>query len=48
MCGPSFCSMRLTEDVRALAEREQGMEDKAREFREQGGEIYLPAGSDHS
>ena len=38
MCGPNFCSMRLTEDVRALAE--QGMEDKAREFRDQGGEIY--------
>src|SRR3954451_12101870 len=44
MCGPSFCSMRITEDVRELAgeqakaaeERARGMEDKAREFREQG------------
>ncbi|MGZ3425215.1 MAG: phosphomethylpyrimidine synthase ThiC [Polyangia bacterium] len=40
MCGPNFCSMRLTEDVRALAEK--GMEDKAREFRDKGGEIYQP------
>jgi phosphomethylpyrimidine synthase len=38
MCGPNFCSMRLTEDVRAMAE--QGMEDKAREFRDGGAEIY--------
>jgi phosphomethylpyrimidine synthase len=40
MCGPNFCSMRLTEDVRAMAE--QGMEDKAREFRDKGGKIYQP------
>ncbi|HEX9103817.1 MAG TPA: phosphomethylpyrimidine synthase ThiC [Polyangia bacterium] len=40
MCGPNFCSMRLTEDVRELAEK--GMEDKAREFRDKGGEIYQP------
>jgi phosphomethylpyrimidine synthase len=40
MCGPNFCSMRLTEDVRAMAEK--GMEDKAREFRDKGGEIYQP------
>jgi phosphomethylpyrimidine synthase len=43
MCGPAFCSMKITEDVRALADREQGMEDKAREFRDRGGEIYRPA-----
>jgi phosphomethylpyrimidine synthase len=41
MCGPNFCSMRLTEDVRAMAEA--GMADKAREFRDQGGEIYQPS-----
>jgi phosphomethylpyrimidine synthase len=41
MCGPNFCSMRLTEDVRAMAE--EGMADKAREFRDKGGEIYQPA-----
>ena len=41
MCGPNFCSMRMTEDVRAMAE--EGMADKAREFRDKGGEIYQPA-----
>jgi phosphomethylpyrimidine synthase len=42
MCGPHFCSMKLTQDVRAMdAEAAaEGMEDKAREFRESGGEIY--------
>jgi phosphomethylpyrimidine synthase len=38
MCGPNFCSMRITEEVRELAAA--GMEEKAREFREKGGEIY--------
>ena len=41
MCGPNFCSMKLTEDVRAYADA--GMADKAKEFRDQGGEIYQPA-----
>ena len=50
MCGPHFCSMKITQDVRAYAakqklEEEQavvvGMQEKAREFREQGSEIYL-------
>jgi phosphomethylpyrimidine synthase len=40
MCGPNFCSMRLTEDVRELAAA--GMQEKAREFREKGAEIYQP------
>jgi phosphomethylpyrimidine synthase len=39
MCGPNFCSMKLTEDVRAYAE--DGMKDKSREFIEGGGEIYV-------
>ncbi|MFI5208855.1 MAG: phosphomethylpyrimidine synthase ThiC [Gemmatimonadales bacterium] len=38
MCGPKFCSMRITQDVREYAE---AMEAKAREFREQGSEIYV-------
>jgi phosphomethylpyrimidine synthase len=51
MCGPNFCSMKITQDVRDYAERqgldeqaalEQGMAEKAREFREQGGEIWRP------
>jgi len=53
MCGPHFCSMKITQDVREYAQAhalpadvaaiEQGMEGKAREFREQGAEIYRPA-----
>ncbi|HET9984554.1 MAG TPA: phosphomethylpyrimidine synthase ThiC [Longimicrobiales bacterium] len=39
MCGPKFCSMRITEDIRRYAE--SGMEEKAREFRESGGELYV-------
>ncbi len=38
MCGPKFCSMKITQEVREYAER--GMQDKAREFRGGGGEIY--------
>ncbi len=38
MCGPKFCSMQITQDVREYAE---AMAAKAREFREQGGEIYV-------
>ena len=53
MCGPHFCSMKITQDVRDYAKKqgiaaipvavETGMEEKAREFREQGGEVYRPA-----
>ena len=44
MCGPKFCSMELTQQVRTMAADEAavGMEAKAREFRERGGAIYLP------
>jgi phosphomethylpyrimidine synthase len=38
MCGPNFCSMKITQDVREFAEK--GMQEKAQEFREKGGEIY--------
>jgi phosphomethylpyrimidine synthase len=40
MCGPKFCSMKISQDIRATAEA--GMQDKAREFRDSGGEIYVP------
>jgi phosphomethylpyrimidine synthase len=43
MCGPHFCSMKLTQDVRDYAAAEAGMQEKAREFREQGGELYSAA-----
>ncbi|GAB3207891.1 phosphomethylpyrimidine synthase ThiC [Marinactinospora endophytica] len=51
MCGPKFCSMRITQDVRKYAEEnglttveaiERGMRDKAAEFAEGGGRIHLP------
>ena len=41
MCGPKFCSMRISHEVRAEA-REQGMKEMSEKFRE-GGEIYVPA-----
>ena len=40
MCGPKFCSMELTQQVRAL-EAHRGMEEKSREFRAKGGTIYV-------
>jgi hypothetical protein len=52
MCGPKFCSMKITQDVRDYAAKleleageaiEAGMAEKSAEFRERGGEVYLPA-----
>ena len=40
MCGPKFCSMRITQEIRDYA-AEAGMQEKSREFKEKGGEIYL-------
>jgi phosphomethylpyrimidine synthase len=39
MCGPKFCSMELTQQLRS--EAEAGMQEKSREFREKGGAIYV-------
>ena len=39
MCGPKFCSMQITQEVREYARR--GMDEKSREYRERGGEIYV-------
>ncbi len=44
MCGPKFCSMRISADFRD--EARAGMAQKAAEFREAGGEIYVPEISD--
>jgi phosphomethylpyrimidine synthase len=47
MCGPKFCSMKLTEEVRELAakkEMEAGLAAKAEEFRQAGGELYVKNG----
>ncbi|MCY9664942.1 phosphomethylpyrimidine synthase ThiC [Paenibacillus alginolyticus] len=49
MCGPKFCSMRITQDIRQYAHaqgldeesaRNSGMEEKSKEFREAGSQIY--------
>ncbi len=49
MCGPKFCSMRISQDVRDYAEQkgmdlavavEIGMKEKSAEFREAGAEVY--------
>ena len=49
MCGPHFCSMKITQDVRDHAAREgmaeadaleAGMAEKAAEFRAAGAEVY--------
>jgi phosphomethylpyrimidine synthase len=51
MCGPHFCSMKITEDVRRYAAEQgvtdeeavqRGMEEKSREFVAQGAAIYKP------
>jgi phosphomethylpyrimidine synthase len=44
MCGPKFCSMKISHELRNAAEA--GMQEKAREFRESGGEIYVPGITD--
>ena len=41
MCGPKFCSMRISQDLRDAAQAQAGMQEKAREFRVSGGEIYV-------
>ncbi len=38
MCGPHFCSMKITEEVRQFAQ--EGLKEKAIEFQQKGGEIY--------
>ena len=52
MCGPKFCAMKITQDVREYAKDlgvsvetafDKGMEEKAQEFRESGSRIYQKA-----
>ncbi|MDZ4102217.1 MAG: phosphomethylpyrimidine synthase ThiC [Hydrogenophaga sp.] len=51
MCGPKFCSMKITQDVRDYAEKKglseadalaEGMAAKSAEFKAAGGEFYVP------
>jgi phosphomethylpyrimidine synthase len=55
MCGPKFCSMKITQEVRDFAkaqaekpslseaEAEAGMAEMSKRFHDEGGEIYVPA-----
>ena len=40
MCGPKFCSMKITQEVRDYAAAQKGMQEKAVEFVQSGGKIY--------
>lgn len=54
MCGPKFCSMEITQEVRAFAERnrmepgqalEHGLQERAAAFQAAGAELYVHPGS---
>ncbi len=49
MCGPNFCSMKISQDVRDFAKKQgieeqdalqKGMEEKSKQFRKEGAEVY--------
>ena len=45
MCGPKFCSMKITQDIRDYAKKEKekaaGMAEMSLRFREAGSEVYV-------
>jgi phosphomethylpyrimidine synthase len=46
MCGPKFCSMKISQDVRDYAnnqeaEKEKGMKDMSKKFKDMGSEVYV-------
>jgi phosphomethylpyrimidine synthase len=47
MCGPKFCSMKISQDIRAAAaqqnEVDAGLEEMAQKFKASGGEVYVPS-----
>jgi phosphomethylpyrimidine synthase len=53
MCGPKFCSMKITQEVREFARLQEesaattnadaGMAEMSKRFHDEGGELYLPA-----
>ena len=49
MCGPKFCSMKISQEIRDAAAAQndvaEGMADMARRFRDGGGEVYVPTGA---
>jgi phosphomethylpyrimidine synthase len=55
MCGPKFCSMKITQDIRDYAEQtqrsakpeiEKGLEEKSMEFRDKGSNLYVSVAED--
>ena len=50
MCGPKFCSMKISHEIRDAAagqnDVESGLAEMAERFREGGGEIYVEAGAE--
>ena len=55
MCGPKFCSMKITQEVREFARLQEekagrvepmpndGMAEMSKRFHDEGGELYVPA-----
>jgi phosphomethylpyrimidine synthase len=47
MCGPKFCSMKITQDVRdyaaTLNDKEAAMAEMSEKFRQMGSEVYVDA-----
>ena len=53
MCGPKFCSMKITQEVREFArlqeqqaiadDADEGMAEMSKRFHEEGGQLYVPA-----
>jgi phosphomethylpyrimidine synthase len=57
MCGPKFCSMKITQEVREFAAAQgvgegdaiaRGMAEKSAEFKQVGGELYIPIRAEQS
>jgi phosphomethylpyrimidine synthase len=57
MCGPHFCSMKITQDVRDYAAQkgleeeaalQAGMKEKAEQFKKSGSQIYVEASTGES
>jgi len=47
MCGPKFCSMKISQDVRdEFSDQEKGMASKSKEFLDGGSEIYKPTAAE--
>ncbi|WP_249211700.1 phosphomethylpyrimidine synthase ThiC [Gluconobacter cerinus] len=42
MCGPKFCSMKISHDIRREAERQDGMAQMSEVFQEHGAKLYVP------